>query len=189
VTDALVAAIAAGDTDAFARWMRGGERPLRDSLRRFAAAADTEAVLQETLLRLWQVAPRFAADGRPNGFLRLGIRIAHNLAVSEVRRTARDVELDDGDLERHLSAAAGETAAPPDPILRSTLARCRDELPEQPRRALDARLEGRGGAPDAVLAQSLRMRKNTFLQNVTRARRLLAECLERHGVDLAQEIA
>jgi len=33
------------------------------------------------------------------------------------------------------------------------------------------------------------MRTNTFLQNVTRARKLIAECLERHGVDLAAELA
>ena len=33
------------------------------------------------------------------------------------------------------------------------------------------------------------MRKNTFLQNVTRARKLIAECLARHGVDLAVELA
>jgi hypothetical protein len=32
------------------------------------------------------------------------------------------------------------------------------------------------------------MRKNTFLQNVVRARRLLAECLARRGVDLAVEL-
>ena len=31
------------------------------------------------------------------------------------------------------------------------------------------------------------MRLNTFLQNFTRARRQLAECLERQGVDLALE--
>jgi hypothetical protein len=41
-------------------------------------------------------------------------------------------------------------------------------------------------AYDAVGA--LRMRRNTFLQNVTRARRLVATCLERHGADLAMEL-
>ena len=32
------------------------------------------------------------------------------------------------------------------------------------------------------------MRKNTFLQNFTRARKLLRECLERFGVDLKLEL-
>jgi RNA polymerase sigma-70 factor (ECF subfamily) len=33
------------------------------------------------------------------------------------------------------------------------------------------------------------MRKNTFLQNFGRARKLLAECLRRRGIDLALELA
>ena len=40
------------------------------------------------------------------------------------------------------------------------------------------------GAADSVLAVQLGMTLNTFLQNVTRARKLLAACLERHGVQL-----
>ena len=38
------------------------------------ADAEGEAVVQETLLRLWQVAPRHTPDGRPDSLLRLGIR-------------------------------------------------------------------------------------------------------------------
>jgi hypothetical protein len=33
------------------------------------------------------------------------------------------------------------------------------------------------------------MRLNTFLQNIVRARRLLADCLRRRGIDLAVELA
>lgn len=33
------------------------------------------------------------------------------------------------------------------------------------------------------------MRLNTFLQNFTRARKLLADCLKRAGVTLAEELA
>jgi DNA-directed RNA polymerase specialized sigma24 family protein len=65
--------------------------------------------------------------------------------------------------------------------------RCRERLPPQPRRALDARLLGAGGVPDRTLAERLGVRLNTFLQNVTRARRLLAECLRSHGVKLEGE--
>src|SRR5688572_2571793 len=96
----LVAAIASGDTGAFTRWMRGAERPLRESLRRYAASVDTEAVLQETLLRVWQVAPRFTHDGEPNGLLRLAVRIAHNLAISELRRHGRCSPQEAMELER-----------------------------------------------------------------------------------------
>ena len=50
------------------------------------------------------------------------------------------------------------------------------------------RLDSGGFEPDETLAAGLRMRRNTFLQNITRARKLLAACLERHGVDLAMEL-
>ncbi len=85
-TDRELAAIAAGDADAFARWLARAEPALRRSLRRFAVAVDTEAVLQEGLLRAWQVAPRCERDGRPHGLLRLSMRIVQNLAISEARR-------------------------------------------------------------------------------------------------------
>lgn len=62
--DSFLPAILAGDVDAFGYWVAGAEARLRNSLRHFAAVVDTEAVVQETLLRVWQVAPRFVSDGR-----------------------------------------------------------------------------------------------------------------------------
>ncbi|MBX3187973.1 MAG: RNA polymerase sigma factor [Labilithrix sp.] len=182
--DVFLPAILTGDTRAFGRWMAGAEGAIRDSLRSFAAVIDVEAVLQEALLRVWQVAPRFVADGRPNGLLRLGIRIARNLAISEVRRTkARPAP--EEDLERAL-AMAESSPAEPDPILRETIARCQQDLPDKPRQALDARLAFEGTKGDDDLAAMLGMRLNTFLQNFTRARRMLAECLKRHGVSIEE---
>ena len=66
----------AGDKDAFAAWLAGAERPVRISLRSFAVKVDTEAVLQEALLRVWQVAPRVRPDGRSNALLRFALRSA-----------------------------------------------------------------------------------------------------------------
>ena len=64
---------------------------------------------------MWQVAPRFERDGRPNGLLRLAIRIARNLAVSEVRRTkARPVEAISRIARRGRASDAGSAAAPRD---------------------------------------------------------------------------
>jgi RNA polymerase sigma-70 factor (ECF subfamily) len=54
---------------------------------------------------------------------------------------------------------------------------------------LHARLESAGVEPDDALAERLGMRKNTFLQNFTRARKLLAECLARRGIDPRLELA
>jgi RNA polymerase sigma-70 factor (ECF subfamily) len=181
--------IAAGDDTAFEAWLVGGESRLRASLRSFAARVDTEAVLQETLLRVWQVAPRFTPDGAPDALLRLAIRMGRNLAVSELRRARMDpTEIDD--LERLASRIEG--ALPPDrsgdPFLRRAIEACRARLRPKPMQAMNARVSSGGAEPDAVLAERVGMRRNTFLQNITRARRALAECLRRRGVDLALEL-
>src|SRR5689334_3775621 len=99
--DVFLPAILDDDTRAFARWMAAAEGTMRDSLRSFATVVDVEAVLQESLLRVWQVRGRFERDGKPNGLLRLGIRIARNLAVSEVRRL-KSRPAPEEDLERAL---------------------------------------------------------------------------------------
>lgn len=152
---------------------------MRSSLRPFAARVDVEAIVQEAALRLWQVAPRFVPDGRPNGMLRLLCRIARNLALDELRRR-REVPLDpDG----HTEPAAIEIEGV-DPMLRRLVVDCFDKLPPKPALALGARLEAEGAEPDLVLCARLEMRLNTFLQNVTRARKLLAQCLEAQGVAL-----
>jgi RNA polymerase sigma-70 factor (ECF subfamily) len=188
--DAHLPSIVAGDADAFGRWLAGAERPVRESLRSFATVIDAEAVLQEALLRVWQVAPRFVPDGRPNALLRLGVRIARNLAVSEVRRR-RAVPAELEDLEAALAEherSVTRPVTPPDPMLRDAIHMCREALPERPRQALDARLASGGGSGDGDLAESLGMRLNTFLQNFTRARQMLAECLRRRGVILDVEL-
>ena len=183
--DVYLDAILLRDKRAFGQWMAVAEEPLRVSLRSFAAVVDVEAVLQESLLRVWTVAPRFVRDGRPNGLLRLGVRIARNLAVSEVRRT-KSRPMSPEDLSEHADPSEPAQA---DPILRRTIQECRDKLPEKPREALTARLESGGAEQDLDLATRLGMTVNTFLQNFTRARRFLAECLKKHGVEVDAELS
>jgi RNA polymerase sigma-70 factor (ECF subfamily) len=184
-TDCELPAIAAGSADAFARWLVRAELPLRRALRRFATVVDTEAVLQEALLRVWQVAPRCQPDGRPHGLLRLAVRSAQNLAISEARRH-RLLPVPAGDDLPEVGIDAGHA---PDDAVRAAVAACRDKLPPQPARAIAARLDDGGLHHDRDLAAALGMRTNTFLQNVTRARNLLAECLRRAGIDLDLELA
>lgn len=188
-SDAELAAIAAGDDGAFARWLARADAPLRRSLRRFAGAVDTEAVLQEALLRVWQVAPRCVPDGRPHGLLRLAARIARNLAISDTRRHRLDRAAGATELPDAPEVPAIEPASVPDASVRAAVAACRDKLPARPRLAIDARIAADGRDDDHTLAARLSMRTNTFLQNVTRARRLLAECLRRAGIDLDLEMA
>lgn len=184
--DGYLPAIAAGDPDAFGRWVAGAESRLRGSLRRFAERVDVEAVLQETLLRTWQVTPRHEPDGRPDSLLRLAIRIGRNLAIDEVRRNR--YHLTDDDTLETLVTASDERPGwrGPDPLLRQAIRECRSALIGRPAAALEARLRSQGMVADEDLATGLGMKLNTFLQNVTRARKALAACLEKAGVDLAE---
>lgn len=144
-------------------------------------------MLQEALLRAWQAAPHCRPDGRPNGLLRLCQTAARNLAISELRRR----RVDTVDVAGLLAEPAADPAAwrPPDPFLRSKIVDCHQRLPQQPRRALAARLDSASAAPDRELARMLGMQANTFLQNITRARKLMADCLRRAGIDLPMETA
>lgn len=180
-----LARISAGDAAAFGQWASSVEVSLRGSLRPFAALCDTEAVLQEALLRVWQVAPRFVHDGRPNALLRFAVTAARNVAFSELRKLgAAPTDVDA--LHRALEAQGAVAPRPPDPHLRGALERCREKLPEKPGVAMTARLTV--ADDDHALAASVGMSLNTFLQNVTRARRFLAECLKKAGVDLELEL-
>ncbi len=178
--DVHLDAIRAGDDRAFGSWLAGAEPVLRLRLRSFARAVDTEAVLQEALLRTWQVAPRVKRDGKPNALLRMASRIARNHAIDVVRRERVAV------LDPEVLEAFTPVTAPihPDPALREHLADCQDKLPKQPATALQARLNTEGGQSDRDLAESLGMKLNTFLKNVGRARSLLLDCLGRSGISL-----
>lgn len=62
------------------------------------------------------------------------------------------------------------------------------EILPRTRIRLVLRLSGPGTA-DPTLATQVGMKLNTFLQNVTRARKLLAQCLKKRGIDLDAELA
>ncbi len=183
--DVHLASIAQGDPDAFAAWLATSEHEVRVSLRGFASAVDTEAVLQEALLRVWQAAPRLVPDGRPNALLRFAVRAARNVALTELRRRGSSV-LDPEAFERAADAASVDALGEaPDVLLREATRECVERLPPKPREAMVARLDGSGVVPDELLAERLSMRKNTFLQNVTRAKRALFECLRDKGIVFA----
>jgi RNA polymerase sigma-70 factor (ECF subfamily) len=125
-------------------------------------------------LRVWQVARLLVPDGNPNALLRFAVTVARRLALSEARRRHPGAEL-----PPDLPVAPVE----PDPRLRELIRTCLALLPPQPRLAMLARIAARGGEDDRSLARRVQMKLNTFLQNVTRARRLVAECLKSKGVD------
>ncbi len=176
-----------GDTEAFAVWMGIVEIPLRGSLRRFAREVDVEVVVQETFLRMWIVACDHgrALEGE-SASIRFALRVARNVAYEEIRRNRKDIHLDPEDFDNIPEGAIDPVL--PDPALRRAITGCLDRLPKQPRKALWARIRN-GELPDRELASSLRMKLNTFLQNVVRARRLMAACLEKQGIHLEENRA
>jgi RNA polymerase sigma-70 factor (ECF subfamily) len=89
-----------------------------------------------------------------------------------------------GDEDMDASLAFATQPATPDPMLRKAIVDCHEKLPKKPAEALDARVQNAGADPDAVLAERLGMRLNTFLQNFTRARKLLADCLRGKGIEV-----
>lgn len=171
-----------GDVAAFAGWMSLVERPIRGSLRRFARAIDVESALQETFLRMWiarQDSSRtFIGE---NASLRFALRVARNVALEEVRRARLDhlVSLDELDPSSEPSI---EPEPPNDAGILRVIKDCLSRLRGKPRDALLARLARGHEAHDRDLAASLGMAVNTFLQNIVRARKAVATCLDGKGV-------
>jgi len=177
---AQLEAISGGDPNAFADWVAAAEPRIRMSLASFARVVDTESVVQETLLRIWQVAPKFEHDGGPDALVRLAVRTARNLAIDETRRRRIDRLTQEmlNELERPVPPPLE-----PDHELRRAIQVCRDKLPDRPRSALEARLL-HPAARDEIAAASINMRLNTFFQNIRRARTALLKCLHRKGISL-----
>ena len=169
-----------GDHEGFSDWVRRVELPLRGMLRSFARSVDVEAVLQEGLLRMWTLAPTLELQGE-NASLRYATVLVRNLASNEAKRLRTTDQLDHEKIE-HDPGLARDPDPPADPGLRRVILGCIEKMPRQPRRALLARLESDGTRRDATLATGLGMQAHTFRQNIVRARRNLADCLESHGV-------
>ena len=87
-----------------------------------------------------------------------------------------------------MSAESHFAPVTPDPFLREAIAVCREKLPRQPALAMEQRLRSAGAEDDSQLAARVNMSLNTFLQNFTRARKFLAECLKKAGVDVDAEL-
>ncbi len=175
--------IQGGDPEAFARWMALVEAPLRRSLQRYARDLDTEVILQETLMRMWMIGAREQDLDGEDASLLLAFGVLRNVRREEERRLRIAVRRDGDRPEDHPDVATCNPALP-DAGLRRAIARCFARLPGQPRKAMTARLHD--SASDRDLAEELGMKLNTFLQNIVRARKALARCLEESGVRLAE---
>lgn len=181
--DRVWSQVCQADDAAFAEWMDHVELPLRESLRRFAQAVDVEGVVQETLSRMWLYARDRGREleGR-NASLRYATRMARNMAHNEARRLGREELLPPGDLPE----PEVEPEPLPDPALARIIRECLDRLKGKPMEALRARLDRGHLHEDRELAAELGMKRNTFFQNIARARDKVAKCLARHGVSVEE---
>src|SRR5262245_1014992 len=183
--DALFATARSGDAMAFASWAGQVERPVRSSLSRFARAVDLEVVVQETLLRMWLLATRSGKElTGDHASLRMALAVARNVAREEVRRSRHGslvpIEECESDPEMVVPPPAGH-----DPGLAQAIRDCIGGIRGRPKAALELRIHEGHERPDRELAEQLGLKLNTFLQHIVRARRSLADCLRRKGVDLA----
>jgi len=171
-------AISLRDGEVFGRWLARHEEALRRALAPFARVADVEAILQETALRVWQLAPRIEPDGKPDVLFRWAVTVARNLARDAARRAGRETPID----------VEPEPAVPPEPpadaLLRKHIRLCREKLPAKPAAVIGARVADGGSRSDRELAAVLGMTFDAFRQNLARARRLLEQCLAGFGIDL-----
>ena len=181
--DAEFAEVCAGDPIAFGRWMGRVERPIRLSLRPFSRAVDVEAVVQETLARMWLFATdRGATLTGEDASLRYAIGMARNLARNEARRMRREQHLPPD----RLPELVVHPDPPPDPGLARAIAECLKNVARRPLEALQVRLRLGHVRSDRELAESVGMSVNAFFQNIVRARKQLATCLEGKGVPLQE---
>lgn len=162
-----------GDRRAFETLCLELERPLFGYLLRFVKSrADAEDLTQETLLRLY----RMAVEGRirrQNGALRpLVFSIAHNLAIDAMRK-AGNTETVTRDETPHASAPVERV------LLREQIAQALAELPENQRSALTLREFGELSYDE--IAETLNSSRGAVKTWIYRARRRLAELLDRDG--------
>jgi DNA-directed RNA polymerase specialized sigma24 family protein len=177
--DELWTRVRGGDRDAFGDWMGRVERPIRRSLSPFAQAVDAEGIVQEALLRMWLFAQERGTElTGENASLRFAIGMARNLARNEARKRGREQLLPPGDLP--------DAGVEPGPVSSPSVARaireCFEKIARKPLEALRARIRHGAGQPDRDIAALVGMSTNTFLQNIVRARKQLAECLEGKGL-------
>lgn len=171
---------------AFTEWMVCVEPALRRSLARFAPYVDVEGVCQEALLRMWMLSEDIAgSDGdrlsESDASRRYLIRMGRNLTLNLIRKHRRERPLDDETLE----FADPTPVSEPDPMLRARVQQCFSKQEGRPGQAIQVRLAF-GHLPESEQAERAGMTRNTFHQNIARARKAIEVCLARFGIILEE---
>jgi RNA polymerase sigma-70 factor (ECF subfamily) len=150
----------------------------RAALRLTRVPADAEDLVQETYLKAFRAADRFAPDTNLRAWL---FTILHNTARNRVRDRAREhVTVDSDAVDRAADSGPGAAETPEDILLRETLApelqSAIDALPEAFRQAVWLRDVEEFSY--AEIAAMLEIPIGTVMSRISRGRRLLFERLK-----------
>lgn len=184
---ALVGQVAEGDEDALGQlYDRFGQAVYSLCLRIVRDGATAEELTQEVFVRLWRSAASFEPTrGRVSTWL---LRIAHNLALNEVRRRqSRPVVAPDVDWELE-SASLADTSTEGDPSIAvwmreraETVRHALAQLPTPQRQAIE--LAFFGGLSQAEVAAALGDPLGTVKSRIRVGMQRLRELLVAAGVD------
>lgn len=172
---------------AFASWAKHVDGDLRRSLARFASRVDVESVCQEALLRMYVTSGAIAiGEQEPltgaDASRRLVRVIARRMALNLIRKHRREVLAGDDDVPE---PDPGPVMEPSDPLLRERLLECVAQLTGVLGAAMRVRLQ-HGHRPEDEQARLAGMLKNTFHQNIRRARLAVLDCLVQKGIALSE---
>ena len=91
----LLLGVAAGDQEALAALYRRARTAVYGlALSILKNTHDAQDVTQDTFVRIWDSAPQYRAQGSPMAWM---LTIARNLALTRLRRSERQVELDEAE--------------------------------------------------------------------------------------------
>lgn len=165
----LMERIAGGDPGAYRELV---ERHLRGVhvfvYRMLGNRAEAEEVCQESFLRLWKQAATYVPRAKPSTWL---YRIAHNLAIDQLRRRRRDV----GEGIDELPASGRPSLHLHDKQVAEAVQRALEALPERQRAAIS--LVHYQGMSNAEAAEVLGVKLRALESLLARGRRLLRELL------------
>jgi RNA polymerase sigma-70 factor, ECF subfamily len=165
----LMERIAGGDPRAYREL---AERHLRGvhafAYRILGNRAEAEEICQESFLRLWKQAGTYVPRAKPSTWL---YRIAHNLAIDQLRRRRRDAVQG----VEELPASGRPSLYLHEKQVAESVQRALDELPERQRAAIS--LVHYQGMSNAEAAEVLGVKLRALESLLARGRRLLRERL------------
>ena len=174
--DALMARLAACDSDAFRAVIEHHARPAhRIAWRMLGEASEAEDVVQEALLKLWQQADKWIAGGQ--GIAPWLSRVTTNLCIDRMRRIRPDTGVE---LPERVDQSPGADAIVDEDRIRALTHAALLALPDRQRAAIV--LTYYEEFPNNQAAEALSMNIKAFQSLLLRARKALRALLCERGL-------